>query len=175
MPAVFRLVRRVHPGLRGGWQVRIIVLVIVKDRSVVGWAVSGGNIPDAVVRWQTGPAPTLAFGMGNLRDGNRLDGPVDDGIDALHGNTAIDDNAVVNVVIIDDGGLVEKLPHAFRFGAVIPRMRFGKVVQGNEGEGFRAQAKIKAYRHPRTAIKKSRARPIHRERRQRRPAAIVIM
>lgn len=117
----------------------------------------------------------MALRIGNLGNGHGLQGVAVAGIDAIHGNAAIIDGAVVAIVIIDDGGLVEKLIHAMWFGAVIARMTFRKTICGNEGETIRAQTEIKANGHARTAVEKARARAIHRERRQRCPSAIVIV
>ena len=170
---------------RAGRRRSRVVVLNRGDGAVASRSVSGRNIPVTMIRRRSGsgmlgvicssPTPTLAFGMGNLSDGNRLDGPMDSGINVLHWNTAVDNGAVVDVVIIDDGGLVENLPTAFLFGAVITRMTFGKAIHGNEGETFRAQPEIKANCHTRPTIKKSHARTIYSERRQRRPAAIVII
>ena len=123
----------------------------------------------------SGAVPAVTFSIGNLGERNRLKRTVVAGIDAIHGNTAINNRAVVDVVIIDDCGLVEKLVYALGRGPIITRMTFRKAICGNEGETIGAQTKVKAGRHTCAAIEKPHSRAIHGERRQRCPSAIFIV
>ena len=186
--AVWNIVVAGLPAGRAGRRRARVVILAVGNREagiVAGRSVSGGNIPVALICGRrgsgmlggigSGAVPAVTFSIGNLGERNRLSGTVGAGNDAIHGNTAINNCAVVDVVIIDDGGLVKKLVYAIWLGAIITRMTFRKAICGNECETIGAQTKVKAGRHTCAAIEKTHARAIHGERRQRCPSAIFIV
>ena len=127
----------------------VIVLVVADHRAVTKLAVAGrsiavtiasGRTDDRMVVGMVGiiPAPAVTFGVRNLRDGNCLNGMANGRIDSINGDAAVDDVAVVDVVIVDDGGLMKNLRGAFVFLAEIARMAFAQMADRNKSEKVRA-------------------------------------
>ena len=165
--AVIRLANPVCVGLAA------LGLVAAGGQAVSGIGIAGrraGSRPGSAVI----PAPALASGVGNLANGHRPDRVVRGGVDAIHGNAAVEDGAVVivEVVIVDDRRAIENLRRMIAVGAVITRMAFGEMIRSHEGEAADFQPEIKPDADARAAIEKSEARTIDAEWREGRPAAV---
>lgn len=134
---MFRRVDTRRPGLTGPILKYVVVRFVAEHGAMAELAIAAGVIS----------TPALAASVGDLRDGDGLDGPVAATVKAVHGNAAVDDGPVIDVVIVDDSGPVENLRLTLMVGAVIARMTVAKPVGRDEGEIARFQTEIKTNRN----------------------------
>src|SRR5665213_466768 len=160
--------------------VRVMVRVIAHGRAMVELAVAVGKIPVIHRTVRRRPvkafaAPALSPGVRQRADVNRPQRAMGGASDVLHGNATVHHRPAMDVEIIDLPRLMENLRHTLSRSAVIARTAVAEMFRRNERETAGIQPEIKINPDANTTIKKSEAGTKHRQRRQRRPAAIIIV
>ena len=128
--------------------------VAIATELVAVWAMSGG-------RW-------------GVPDGDGTDGCVGDGGDVFRINPPVGQVATVTVEVVDDRGVIINLRDLGPGHAITARMRVAKMSNRDKRETIPTQAEVETDADGEPVIKESNALPVHRARRQWRPAAIVI-
>ena len=103
-----------------------------------------------------------------------LIGCVGDSSDAFRINPMVDEAVITHVEVVDDRGVVVNLCCLPWGDAIVVRMRVAKMSNRHERETIPTQAEIETDADGEPVIKESNAFPIHRARRQRRPAAVLV-
>ena len=103
-----------------------------------------------------------------------MDGRSGDGGDVFRRNAAVDEIVIVDVEVVDDRGVIINLRYLGRGHAIAARMRVAKMSNRHKRETIPTQTEIETDADGDPVIKESNTIPIHRARRQRRPAAVIV-
>ena len=102
---------------------------------------------------------------------NRCSG---DRSDAFGSNPPVDEVVVANLEVVDDRGVVVNLCYLRCSDAKAVWVRITKMPDRHERETIHIQTKVESNADGGTVIKEPNAFPVHRARRQRRPAAVIV-
>lgn len=105
----------------------------------------------------------------------RRDLPMCRGCDVLRGDAVVHDGAIdVDVDVIDDGCVIKNLRDVRRRNGANAQVGVAKIDRRYKNKAAWRKAEIESNAHPVAVIAKTDARLPRRERRQRRPSAIII-
>ena len=109
-----------------------------------------------------------------IPDGDGMNGLSGDIGDVFRVNSMVDEMVIMNIEVVDDRGAVVNLRYMARCHAIAARMRVAKMPNRHKRETIPAQAEIETDADGDPVKKESNAFPVHRARRQRRPAAVIV-
>jgi hypothetical protein len=154
------------PGLQ-----RAIVSVSAGSRIIHGaWAAYDQR---AAIATELVGARAVSGREGGIPDGDGTDGCMGNGGDVFRIDPPVGKSAALTIEIVEYRGVIKNLRDLGRCHAITARMRVEKMSNWHKRETIPTQAEIETDADGEPVIKESDALPIHRVRRQWRPAAVV--
>ena len=156
---------------RPGWR-WMVVLISTRSRIVHGaWAAYDQR---TAITTELVGARAMSGRRGGVPDGDGTDGCVGNGDDVFRINPPVDKIAAMPIEIVDYRGVIINLRYLGPCHEIAAWMRVAKTSNRHKGETIPTQAEIETDADGEPVIKESNAFPIHRARRQRRPAAVLV-